>query len=55
MNSFLKGMATGMAIGCAVAMTTGPMMKKTRTRNGVSRALKAMGEIAENVGEMFRA
>lgn len=45
-SSFLKGMGMGLAIGTSVGMALAPKRKNT---NVVGKALKAAGELAENI------
>ena len=45
-TSFLKGMGMGLAIGASVGMALAPKRKNT---NVVGKALKAAGELAENI------
>ena len=46
--SFLKGMGMGLAIGTSIGMVMAPKKKSTSM---VGKALKAAGEIAENISD----
>ena len=54
MNAFVKGAAAGMLVGSAVALMTVPMTR-TSPKKRVSRALKSMGELVEDIGDVFRS
>ena len=54
MNNFVKGAAAGLLVGSAVAMIAIPMTHKQSPRKRVSRALKSMGDLVENIGGVFR-
>ncbi len=53
MNSFLKGAAAGLLVGSAVVMMTIPMTKQSPKKR-VSRALKSMGDLVDDIGDVFR-
>ena len=53
MNSFVKGAAAGMLVGSALALMAVPLTKPGPKKR-VSRALKSMGDLVEDVGDMFR-
>ncbi len=46
--NFLKGMGVGLAVGASVGMVMAPRKKSTSM---VGKALKAAGEIAENISD----
>jgi len=46
---FLKGVGVGMAAGAAVGMTVMSAAKSKGRRSTAGRALKAAGEIVENI------
>ena len=47
-TAFLKGMGMGLAIGASVGMALAPKKKGT---NVVGKALKAAGELADNISD----
>lgn len=53
MNTFVKGAAAGMIVGSAVALMAIPLTK-TSPKKRVSRALKSMGELVDDIGDVFR-
>jgi len=55
MNSkyFAKGMGLGMAVGTAIGMTVAMTNKKSSRQNKVSKAIRAVGDIVENIGSAF--
>ncbi len=50
-RSFLKGVGMGMAIGASMAMLMTP---KKKGDNVIAKALKAAGELADNITEAIR-
>ncbi len=54
MNNFVKGAAAGLLVGSAVALMTIPMTRKQSPRKRVSRALKSMGDLVEDIGCVFK-
>ena len=50
-KSFLKGIGMGVAIGASMGMLMAP---KKKVENVVGRALKAAGEIVDNITEAMR-
>jgi len=50
---FLKGVGIGMGVGAAAGALAGMAMapRKKKTGSVVSRALKAAGDLAENISE----
>jgi len=54
MNTFLKGMATGLAVGATTAAVLMPKSKKSKKmmKTGTGRALKAMGTLIDNFQSM---
>lgn len=54
MNSknFAKGIGVGMVVGSAIGMTVGAATKKggRQSSHKVSRAIKTVGDIVENIG-----
>ena len=54
MKSYVKGIATGLMVGAVAAITMTPLFQQGKTRSGVSRTLRHMGDIAEDIGKMFR-
>ncbi|MEF9971410.1 MAG: hypothetical protein RSD32_05105 [Oscillospiraceae bacterium] len=48
--NFAKGMGLGMVIGSAIGMAV-HTPKKTKKSGMASKALKAMGDIVENIGD----
>ena len=51
-KSFLKGVGMGMAIGASMGMLMAPAKKKGDTVIG--KALKAAGELADNISDALR-
>ena len=51
--NFAKGMALGLVVGSAISMAaTSSSCKSTHKRkNVISKALKTMGDIVENIGD----
>lgn len=54
MNQFVKGAAAGLLLGSAVALVAIPMSHKQSPRKRVSRALKSMGDLVDDIGCVFR-
>jgi len=50
---FARGMGIGMVVGSAIGMTVSMNSKKNSKQNKVSRALKTVGDIVENIGSAF--
>ena len=55
-GSFVKGIATGMAVGTAVGMISMPFKanKRNHLRKNATKALKAVGEIVQNAQYMMK-
>ena len=53
MNSFLKGVGVGVAVGAAVSMISKPMGKKTTVKGNAHRALKAISEVMDNISDVI--
>lgn len=55
MNSkmFAKGMGFGVAVGTAIGMTVAMTNRKGSRQNKVSKAIRAVGDIVENIGSAF--
>lgn len=53
MNTFVKGAAAGLLVGSAVVLMAIPMTKPSPKKR-VSRALKSMGDLVEDIGGVFR-
>ncbi|HIS66166.1 MAG TPA: YtxH domain-containing protein [Candidatus Scatomorpha merdipullorum] len=51
-KSFLKGVGMGMAIGASMGMLMAPAKKKGD--NVIGKALKAAGELADNISDALR-
>lgn len=54
MKTFLKGMATGLAVGATTAAVLMPKSKKSKKvmKTGTGRALKAAGTLIDNLQSM---
>lgn len=51
-RNFMRGMGVGMVVGSAIGMTVGAATKKGKQNsNKVSKALKTVGDIVENIGD----
>lgn len=50
---FLTGLGLGMAAGGAIGMMLRPKMKSSTGRNMVSRALRSMGDVVDEVADVF--
>ncbi len=50
-RSFLKGVGMGMAIGASMGVLMAP---KKKGDNVIGRALKAAGELADNISEAIK-
>ncbi len=50
-RSFLKGVGMGMAIGASMGMLMAP---KKKGDNVIGKALKAAGELADNISDALR-
>ena len=50
-KSFLKGVGMGMAIGATMGMLMAP---KKKGNNVIGRALKAAGDLADNITESMK-
>ena len=50
---FARGMGVGMVVGSAIGMTVAINNKKNSKQNKVSKALKTVGDIVENIGSAF--
>lgn len=53
MNSmnFAKGVGVGLVVGSAIGMAVSGPNKNNKKKNMVSRALKTMGDIVENISD----
>ena len=51
-KNFAKGVGVGMVVGSAIGMTVGAVARKggRQNNNKVSRAIKTVGDIVENIG-----
>ncbi len=49
--NFAKGMGVGLVVGSAIGMAVSSQGKTSRKKNVVSKALKTMGDIVENIGD----
>ena len=47
------GLGVGMAVGAAMSMSITEMNKKNGKQHKVSRALRTMGDMVENIGSSF--
>ena len=52
-RNFAKGVGVGMAVGAAMSMSLSAANKKTGKQNKVSKALRTMGDVVENIGGTF--
>ncbi len=51
-RNFVRGMGVGMVVGSAIGMTIGTVTKRGRQNgNKVSKALRTVGDIVENIGD----
>ena len=50
---FAKGVGVGMAVGAAMSMSITEMNKKNGKQHKLSRALRTMGDMVENIGTSF--
>lgn len=55
-STFVKGIATGMAVGTAVGMIARPMdiRKKSRIKRSATKALNAVGDIISSAQNFIR-
>ncbi len=53
-KSFTAGIAAGMIAGAAVAMMFMPKKKRCPAQVRAAHVLKTMGDVVDNVGEIFR-
>jgi gas vesicle protein len=56
-GTFIKGIATGMAVGTAMGMLGDPLRSGKQRMDGkkkAAKALKAVGELVENVQYMMK-
>lgn len=56
-STFIRGIATGMAVGTAVGMVGDPFRSGKKRMDGkkkAAKALKAVGELVENVQFMMK-
>ena len=49
-KNFAKGMGIGLIMGSAIGMAVSDPAKKHQKKNMVSKALKTMGDIVDNIG-----
>ena len=52
-KNFARGVGIGMAVGAAMSMSISSMNKKNGKQHKVSRALRTMGDVVENIGNTF--
>ena len=52
-RNFARGVGIGMAVGAAMSMSISAANKKNGKQNKVSRALRTMGDVVENIGSAF--
>lgn len=52
-KNFAKGVGVGMAVGAAMSMSITEMNKKNGKQHKLSRALRTMGDMVENIGTSF--
>ena len=52
-RNFAKGIGIGMAVGAAMSMSISSLNKKNGKQHKVSRALRTMGDVVENIGNTF--
>ena len=52
-KNFAKGVGVGMVVGSAIGMTLAVTNKKTSRQKKVSRTIKTVGDIVENIGNVF--
>jgi len=54
-RNFVKGMGIGMVVGSAIGMTVATANKKGSRQNQrkVSKVIKTVGDIVENIGNTF--
>ncbi len=52
-KNFAKGVGVGMAVGAAMSMSISAANKKNGKQHKVSRALRTMGDMVENIGNTF--
>lgn len=52
-KNFAKGIGVGMAVGAAMSMSITEMNKKNGKQHKLSRALRTMGDMVENIGTSF--
>ena len=55
-GTFVKGIATGMAVGTAVGMIGNPFRasKRTHVKKNAAKALRAVGELVQNAQYMMK-
>ena len=55
MGSFMKGMGMGVALGCTAGVVGVTMLKKNKKgiKRNAGRALHSIGDLLENVTDMF--
>ena len=49
--NFAKGMGVGLVVGSAIGMVVSSQGSTSKKKNVVSKALKTMGDIVENIGD----
>ncbi len=52
-KNFAKGVGVGMAVGTALSMSISASNKKNGGQHKVSKALRTMGNVVENIGNTF--
>ena len=55
-GTYAKGIATGIAVGAAVGMlgSSNNMRKRLHMKKNAAKAVRAIGELAQNVQYMFK-
>ena len=52
-RNFAKGMGIGMVVGSAIGMSLAATNKRGNRQRKVSRTIKTVGDIVENIGNVF--
>ena len=52
-KNFARGVGVGMVVGSAIGMTLAVTNKKSSRQKKVSRTIKTVGDIVENIGNVF--
>lgn len=55
-HGFLKGMATGAAMGMGIALAVNPITEKDKKRfaKNTSRIFTTLGSVADNIMDMYK-